>query len=103
MARRKKAKATAKNARTEKELRSHGKRLDALISQARKTEQRAARMYAQQRKALRARQAQAKKALARLRRRSAAAAPVLKSGLQRAWSDLNKAVKDAATRFRGAS
>jgi len=98
-----KRKAVAKKNSTEKELLTLRQRLDALISQARKTEQRAARMYAQQRKALRARQAQAKKALARLRRRSASAAPVLKSGLQRAWSDLNKAVKDAATRFRGAS
>jgi len=98
MARRKKAPARTK--KTDKELRSHGKRLDALIAQARRTEQRVAKAYAQQQRALRARQAQAKKALARLRRRSAAAAPVLRSGLQRAWADLNKAMKDAATRFR---
>lgn len=101
MARRKKA--PARSRQNEQELRSHGKRLDALISQARKTEQRVAKVYAQQRKALRARQAQARKALARLRRRSAAAAPVLKAGLQRAWADLNSAVKDAAARFRGSS
>lgn len=101
MARRKKA-ATRTKA-TDKALNSQGRRLDALMAQARRTEQRVAKAYAQQRKALRARQAQAKKALARLRRRSAAAAPVLKAGLQRAWSDLNTAVKDAAARFRGSS
>ncbi len=101
MARKKKAPAKSKQA--DKELRSHGKRLDALIAQARRTEQRAAKLYAQQRRQLRARQAQAKKALARLRRRSAAAAPVLKSGLKRAWADLNAAVKEAASRFRGSS
>lgn len=101
MARRKKA--AAKSRPNDKELRTHRKRLDALMAQARRTEQRVAKAYAQQRKALRARQAQAKKALARLRRRSAAAAPVLKSGLQRAWSDLNAAVKEAAARFRGSS
>ena len=101
MARRKKAKAG--KAGTDKELSTHRKRLDALIAQARRTEKQAARMYARQRKALRARQAQAKKALARLRRRSAAAAPVLKAGLRRAWADLNAAMKEAASRFRGAS
>jgi hypothetical protein len=98
MARKRKAKAA--KAGGDKALHTHGKRLDALISQARKTEQQAAKMYARQRRVLRVKQAQAKKALARLRRRSAAATPPLKAGLQRAWSELNAAVREAAARFR---
>jgi hypothetical protein len=101
MARKRKAKAAT--AGNDKALRQHGKRLDSLINQARKTEQRAAKIYARQRRILRVKQAQAKKALARLRRRSAAAAPPLKAGLQRAWSELNAAVKEAAARFRSSS
>jgi hypothetical protein len=101
MARKRKAKATKVGG--DKALHQHGKRLDALIAQARRTEQQAAKMYARQRRILRVKQAQAKKALARLRRRSAAAAPPLKAGLQRAWSELNAAVKEAAARFRSSS
>jgi hypothetical protein len=97
-----KAKAT-RNKRTEKELRTLRQRLDALIARAKRTERQVARAYAKQRQALRARQAKAKLALQRLRRQSAAAAPPLKSGLQRAWTELNAAVKEAATRFRGSS
>lgn len=97
-----KAKAT-RNKRTEKELRTLRQRLDALIARAKRTERQVARVYAKQRQALRARQAKAKLALQRLRRQSAAAAPPLKAGLQRAWTELNAAVKEAATRFRGSS
>jgi hypothetical protein len=91
-------KTAASNARAQKELRTLGQKLDALVTRARRTEREAEARYARQLKALRARQAQAK-----LRRRSAAATPPLKSGLQRAWSDLNKAVRQAATRFRSTS
>jgi len=98
MARKRKAKAA--KAGNDKALHKHGKRLDALIQQARRTEDQAAKLYARQRRVLRVKQAKAKKALARLRRRSAAATPPLKAGLQRAWSELNAAVKEAAARFR---
>jgi predicted nucleic acid-binding Zn-ribbon protein len=97
---RKRASASKK---TEQELRTLGQRLDALIGRARRTEREAQARYAKQIQALRAKQAQAKKAVQKLRRRSAAAAPPLKSGLQRAWADLNDAVTQAAARFRKTS
>jgi hypothetical protein len=92
-----------KSKRTQKELRTLRQRLDALVARAKRTERQVQKAYAKQRQALRVKQAQAKKAMARLRRQSAAAAPPLKAGLQRAWTDLNAAVKEAATRFRGSS
>ena len=97
-----KSKAASSN-RAEKELRSLGQRLDALIAQAKRTEREVEARYAKQIRALRAKQAQAKTAVQKLRRRSAAAAPPLKTGLQRAWADLNDAVKQAAARFRKTS
>ena len=96
-------KAGSRSSKSEKELRTLGQRLDTLIAQAKRTERDAESRYAQQLKALRAKQAQAKTAVAKLRRRSAAAAPPLKAGLQRAWADLNDAVKQAAARFRKTS
>lgn len=97
-----KSKAASSN-RAEKELRSLGQRLDALIAQAKRTEREVESRYAKQIQALRAKQAQAKTAVQKLRRRSAAAAPPIKTGLQRAWADLNDAVKQAAARFRKTS
>ena len=97
---RKRASASKK---TEQELRTLGQRLDALIGRARRTEREAQARYAKQIQALRAKQAQAKKAVHKLRRRSVAAAPPLKAGLQRAWADLNDAMKQAAARFRKTS
>lgn len=96
-------KAGTQSKQAQKELRTLGQKLDALIGQAKRTEREAEARYAKQIKALRTKQAQAKKAVDKLRRRSAAAAPPLKSGLQRAWADLNDAVKQAAARFRKTS
>jgi hypothetical protein len=98
-----KRKAVTKSKRTEKELLTLRQRLDALMVRAKRTERQVEKAYTKQRQALRARQARAQKAMQRLRRQSAAAAPVLKTGLQRAWADLNAAVKEAATRFRSSS
>jgi len=91
------------NSKAEKELRTLGQRLDALIGRARRTEREVEARYAKQIQALRARQAQAKKAVQKLRRRSAAAAPPIRAGLQRAWAELNEAVRQAAARFRKTS
>jgi len=101
MARRKGTTSSGKQAA--KELHTLGQRLDTLIGQARRTEREVEARYAKQIQALRAKQAQAKKAVQKLRRRSAAAAPPIKAGLQRAWADLNDAVKQAAARFRKTS
>lgn len=87
----------------DKALRTLGQRLDKLIAQAKRTEREVETRYAKQIRALRLKQALAKRALQKLRRRSVAAAPPLKSGLQRAWADLNDAVKQAAARFRKTS
>ena len=99
---RKKGKAASGN-KAQKELRTLGQRLDKLIGQAKRTEREAETRYAKQIRALRLKQAQAKRAVQKLRRRSVAATPPLKTGLQRAWADLNDAVKQAAARFRKTS
>lgn len=99
---RKKGKA-ASGRKTQKELRTLGQRLDKLIGQAKRTEREVETRYAKQIRGLRLKQAQAKRAVQKLRRRSAAAAPPLKSGLQRAWADLNDAVRQATARFRKTS
>jgi len=91
------------NTKADKALRTLGQRLDKLIGQAKRTEREVETRYAKQIRALRLKQALAKRAVQKLRRRSAAAAPPLKSGLQRAWADLNDAVKQAAARFRKTS
>jgi len=96
---RKKGKA-ASSTKAQQELRTLGQRLDKLIGRAKRAERDVESRYARQIQALRAKQAQAKKAVQKLRRRSAAAAPPLKAGLQRAWADLNDAVRQAAARFR---
>jgi len=92
-------KATS-SARMESEFRKLGKNLDALIVKTRKAEAEARLKYASQLKTLKAKQAQAKKALARLGRRSVAAGGPLKAGVHKAWSDLNAAVRAASKRFR---
>jgi predicted nucleic acid-binding Zn-ribbon protein len=97
-----KAKAAASR-QAEKELRTLGQRLDALIGRAKRTEREAQARYAKQIQGLRAKQAQAKKAVQKLGRRSAAAAPSLRAGLRRAWTDLNEAVRQAAANFRKTS
>jgi hypothetical protein len=42
-------------------------------------------------------------ALARLRRRGAAAGDPLKAGVRKAWSDLTAAVREASKRYRATS
>jgi hypothetical protein len=96
-------KSKSANRKADQALRTLGQRLDKLIGQAKRTEREVETRYAKQIQALRAKQAQARKAVQKLRRRSAAAAPPLKSGLQRAWADLNDAVRQAAARFRKTS
>ena len=89
--------------KTQKELRTLGQRLGKLIGRAKRTEREMKTRYAKQIRALRLKQVQAKRAVQKLRRRSVAAAPPLKSGLQRAWAELNGAMQEAAARFRKTS
>ena len=95
---RKKRKATSGN--TKQELKTLRQKLDSMLGRAKRAEREVEARYARQMQALRAKQAQAKKAVQKLGRRSAAAAPSLKAGLQRAWADLNDAVRQAAANFR---
>ena len=86
--------------KTTQELQTLKQKLESLRARAKRTEREIEAGYARQMRALRAKQAQAKKAVQRLGRRSAAAGRPLKAGLKRAWADLNEAVKQAAARFR---
>ena len=99
----KKQKTGSANRKMEGEFRQLGKKLDSLIGRTRKAEVNARVSYAKQIKALKEKQAEAKIALARLRRQSSAASGPLKVGLQKAWRDIEAAVKEATKRFRETS
>ncbi|MDH3320445.1 MAG: hypothetical protein OEO84_12260 [Betaproteobacteria bacterium] len=101
MARKKRSAPAGK--KTTKELQTLRQKLDSLLARAKSTEREIEARYAKQMQALREKQAQAKKAVQKLGRRSVAAGPPLKAGLQRAWADLNDAVRQAAARFRKTS
>ena len=104
MARKKRraASAGASAGKSKREARVLRQKLEKLLGQARRAEREFQVRYARQIRVLRVRQAQAKKAIRKLGRRSAAAAPSLKTGVQRAWAELNDAVKKAAAEFRKA-
>ncbi len=89
--------------RIESEFRKLGKNLDSLIAKTRRAESEARVKYASQLRTLKARQEQAKKVLARLRRRGTAAGGPLKVGVKKAWSDLSVAVREASKRYRETS
>ena len=83
-----------------KELRAVGRQLDWLLVEARKAETGARVGAMRQLRQLKRSQAAANKALAKLGRQSAAASGPLVAGLQKAWRDIELAVRRAATRFR---
>jgi len=89
--------------RMERELRRLGKNLDNLIAKTQEAEAAARLKYAGQLRTLRTKQAEAKRILAQLGRRSVAAGGPLKSGLGKAWSELSAAVSEARQRFRETS
>jgi hypothetical protein len=76
------------------------KRLDALMKAARGAEASVRAGTLEQLGALQKKQAAAKQALARLARQSAAAGGPIASGLQKAWRDIDLAVRQATRRFR---
>ena len=83
-----------------KEVREMGKRLDYLMAQARKAEAGARAGAMQQLRQLQRNQAAANRALAKLGRQSAAASTPIIAGLQKAWRDIERSVRQAAVRFR---
>lgn len=87
----------------ENELRTLGKRLDVLSVKARKAEAGVRAKTQQQLRALKAKQAAAQRALARLRRQSEAASAPLLDGLHKAWVDMSVSLNEAAKRFRETS
>jgi hypothetical protein len=103
MARKRKRKAPATSRKLQAEARDLGKRLDALIAQARNAEAGARAGAMQQIRALQKQQAVAQRMLAKLGRQSAAASGPLIAGLQKAWQDMGLAMHQATKRFRQTS
>ena len=99
MARKRKPKAPASR-KLEAEARELGRRLDALVAQARKAETGARASAMRQIRALQRQQAAAQRALSKLGRQGAAASEPILVGLQKAWRDIELAVRQAAKRFR---
>ena len=79
------------------------KRLNTLIGKARKAEKIARIRAKRQVEVLRKRQAAAGVALAKLGRQGAAASGPILGGLQKAWRELDVAVREGAKRFRETS
>ena len=101
MARKRKGAATSKaSASRARTLRT---RLNALIVKAGKAQVAARKSAARQVKVLQKRQAVARKALARLGRKGGAASGPILGGLQKAWRELDVAVRAGAKRFRETS
>jgi hypothetical protein len=98
MARRRKKPAT--RPKLEAEARELGKRLDALVAQARQAEAGARASAMRQIRALQKQQAVVQRVLAKLGRQSAAASEPILVGLQKAWRDIDIALRQAAKRFR---
>ena len=97
------AKALATRRRLEAEARALGKRLDALMARARKAEASARASTMRQIRVLQQRQAQARLVLAKLGRQGAAASGPILVGLQKAWREIDVAVRQGARRFRETS
>jgi len=96
-------KALAARRRLEAEARALGKRLDVLMAQARRAEAAARASTMRQIRVLQKRQAQARVVLAKLGRQGAAASGPILVGLQKAWRDIDLAVRQGAKRFRETS
>ena len=98
-----KRKAAAANKVSVARGRAMRKRLTVLIANANKAQAAARKSAARQIKVLQKRQAVARRALARLGRKGGAASGPILGGLQRAWRELDVAVRAGAKRFRETS
>jgi hypothetical protein len=94
-----KAKAASKS-RLDAEMRTLGRKMDRLIAAARKAEGKLRASSVVQLRRLKVKQAQAKRSLGKLGRQSAAASGPMKTGLRKAWRDIEAAVRQATKRFR---
>jgi hypothetical protein len=86
-----------------KEVRAVGKQLDSLMAEARKAEKSARASTVRELKVLKRKQAAANRAMAKLGRQSAAASAPLVAGMQKAWHDMELALRLASKRFRQTS
>lgn len=93
-------KAPVRKPALDPESRELGKKLDQVLAKSRKVEAQLRAQYKRQLKTLKGKQTVAKKALAHLGRRGAAASAPMKSGLRKAWKDVESAVRQAMKRFR---
>lgn len=84
----------------EAELRAAGRRVSALMANARRAEAAARATTLKQIRELQRQQASAQRSLAKLGRQSAAASGPILAGLQQAWRDIEVAVRQGAKRFR---
>ena len=82
-----------------KEVRAVGRQLDWLMAEARKAEKSARAEAVRELQVLKRRQAAANRALAKLGRQSAAASAPIVAGLQKAWHDMELAMRQASKRF----
>lgn len=98
-----KRKAPAANKASAAKARALRKRLNATIAKARSAQVAARKSAARQIKILQKRQAAARVVLARLARKGGAASGPILSGLQKAWRELDVAVRAGAKRFRETS
>jgi chromosome segregation ATPase len=106
MARKRKSPAKKKSisrADLNKQINAVRRQLDWLMSEVKKAEAGARKSAERELRALKRRQAQAQKALAKLGRQSAAASGPLIAGLQKAWHDMGLAMHQAAKRYRATS
>jgi hypothetical protein len=101
MARKRKAqKASASSRKMDAKARALGKKLNTLMAKARKAEASTRKSAARHVQTLRRQQAVAKKALSKLGRQSKAASGPILTGLQKAWREMDIAVRQGARRFR---
>lgn len=90
----------ARKLNLQKEVRAVGKQLDWLMAQARKAEKSTRASAVRELQVLKRKQAAANRALAKLGRQSAAASAPIIAGLQKAWHEMELAVRQASKRFR---
>jgi C4-dicarboxylate-specific signal transduction histidine kinase len=86
-----------------REVNAVGKQIDTLMSQAKKAEASTRKSAERELRALKRKQTEASRALAKLGRQSAAASEPILAGLQKAWQDMGRAIHLAARRFRETS
>jgi hypothetical protein len=84
-------------------VRAVGWPLDGLRAEARKAEKSARANVVRELQVLKRRQAAANQALAKLGRQSAAASAPIVAGLQKAWHEMELAMRQASKRFRETS